>query len=190
MMNAGIALISFAVVLGAIGLFYEKLGKFSFWKLAAKLPEQAFEYVSADPAWVIIAGSQPAPGKEFVGPFLLSVPTLGQTVKLYAREDKIESSQQRFIERYRDLIPRRGFPVLSLVALLYPAGAILSMASTPASPILILGSEFANLGYLLGAAFVFPGHFRILGLDDRLPTLVAGVLFGVVGLFLSNIVAV
>ena len=110
-------------------------------------------------------------------------------MKLYARDDQIESSQQRFIERYRDLVPRRRFPVLSLVALLYPVGAILSMASTPAPPILILGYGFANLGYLLGAAFVFPGHFRILGFDNRLPTLVAGVLSWVVGVVLSNIVA-
>lgn len=188
MMNAGIAVVLFAGVLGAVGLLYVKLGKFSFWKLAAKLPEQAFEYVSADPAWAIVAGSQPAPGKEFVGPFLLPVPTLGRTVKLYAREDQIESSQDRFIERYRDLVPRRGFPVLSLVALLYPVGAMLSMASTPASPILILSSGFANLGYLLGAAFVFPGHFRVLGFDDRLPTLVAGALSWVIGFVLSNIV--
>ena len=187
-MNAGIAVVLFAGILGAIGLFYSKLGKFSFWKLAANLPNQAFEYVSADPAWVIVVGSQPTPGKEFVGPFLLAVPTLGQTVKLYAREDQIENSQQRFIERYRDLIPRRGFPVLSLVALFYPVVAILSMASTPASPILMLGYGFANLGYLLGAASVLPGHFRILGFDDRLPTLVAGVLSWVVGFVLSNIV--
>ena len=189
MINAGIAVVLFAGVLGAIGFFYVKLGKFSFWKLAANLPEQAFEYISADPAWEIAVGSQQTPGKDFVGPFFLAVPALGQTVKLYAREDQIENSQRRFIERYRDLIPRRGFPVLSLVALLYPIAAMLWMDSTPASPILILGYGFANLGYLFGAAFVFPGHFRILGFDDRLPTLVAGVLSWVVGLVLSNIVA-
>jgi hypothetical protein len=189
MMNAGIAVVLFAGVLGAIGLFYSKLGKLSFWKLAAKLPKQALEFISADPAWVIVAGSQPAPGKEFVGPFLLPVPTLGRTVKLYAREDQIESSQQRFIERYRDLVPRHGFPILSVVALLYPVGAMLSMASTPASPMLILGYGFANLGYLLGAAFVFPGHFRVLGLGDRLPTVAIGVCSWVIGFASSNIVA-
>ena len=69
--------------------------------------------------------------------------------------------------RHDGALPRRSFPYLSLLALLYPVAAILYMAKTPASPILILGYGFANLGYLLGAAMVVPGHFRILGLDDR-----------------------
>jgi hypothetical protein len=171
MTNAITALILFVGILGAIGLFYRKLGKLSFWKLAGKLPEQALEHASSDPA------------------FLLSVPSLGRTVKLYAHRDQIESSQQRFIDRYRDILPRHEFPYLSLLALLYPVAAILWMSNTPAPPMLVLGYGFANLGYLLGAAFLFPGHFRILGLDDRFPTLVAGVLFWVVGFALSTVAA-
>jgi hypothetical protein len=189
MTNAITALILFVGILGAIGLFYRKLGKLSFWKLAGKLPEQALEHASSDPAWVIVVGSEPVPDEGFVGPFLLSVPSLGRTVKLYAHRDQIESSQQRFIDRYRDILPRHEFPYLSLLALLYPVAAILWMSNTPAPPMLVLGYGFANLGYLLGAAFLFPGHFRILGLDDRFPTLVAGVLFWVVGFALSTVAA-
>jgi len=189
MSNAIVALILFIAALGGLALFYGKLGKLSFWKLAAKFPEKALEYISNDPAWVVLQGSESAPGSGFTGPFLLAVPSLGRTLKLYAREDQIEASQQRFIEMHRELLPRHGFPYLSLVALLYPVIAILSMTKTPAPPILILGFGFANLGYLLGAATVIPGHFRILGLDDRIPTLIAAIVFWVIGFALSNVAA-
>lgn len=189
MSNAIVALVLFIAALGGLALFYGKLGKLSFWKLAAKIPEKALEHVSNDPAWVVLQGSEPAPGAGFTGPFLLAVPRLGRTLKLYAREDQIEVSQQRFTELYRELLPRRGFPYPSLLALLYPVVAILSMAKTTAPSILILGYGFASLGYILGAATVFPGHFRILGLDDRIPTLIAAVVFWVIGFALSNVLA-
>ena len=189
MTNAIIAIALFIGILGAIAVFYIRMGNLSFWKLAAKLPDHAFEWFTNDPAWVILDRSQPTPGKEFVGPFLLAVPQIGQTIKLYAREDQIAQSQLRFIERYRGLLPFRNFPFLSALALLYPVVAMLSMASTPAAPVLILGYGFANIGYLLGVAFIVPGHFRILGLDDRIPTLVAAVVFWVIGVVLSNVAA-
>ena len=189
MSNAIVALVLFIAALGGLALFYVKLGKFSFWKLAEKFPEKALEYVSNDPVWVVHYGSEPGPGEGFTGPFLLAIPSLGRTLKLYAREGQVEASQERFIEMHRELLPRRSFPYLSLLALLYPVAAILYMAKTPASPILILGYGFANLGYLLGAAMVVPGHFRILGLDDRIPTFIAAIFFWVVGLVLSNITA-
>lgn len=187
MSNAIVALVLFIAGLGGLAVFYGKLGKLSFWKLAAKFPEKALEYISNDPAWVVLQGAEPGPGPGFTGPFRLAVPSLGQTLKLYAREDQIEASQQRFIEMHQELLPRHGFPFLSLLALLYPALAILSMVKTPAPPILILGYGFANLGYLLGAATIIPGHFRILGLDDRIPTLIAAVVFWVIGFALSNV---
>lgn len=189
MSNAIVALILFIAALGGLALFYGKLGKLSFWKLAAKFPEKALEHISNDPAWVVLQGSESAPGSGFTGPFLLAVPSLGRTLKVYAREDQIEASQQRFIEMHQELLPRHGFPYPSLLALLYPVIAILSMTKTPAPSILILGYGFANLGYLLGAATVFPGHFRILGLDDRIPTLIAAIVFCVIGFALSNVAA-
>ncbi len=60
MSNAIVALVLFVAALGGLALFYGKLGKLSFWKLAAKLPEKALEYVSSDPAWVVLHGSEPA----------------------------------------------------------------------------------------------------------------------------------
>lgn len=189
MSNAIVALVLFIAALGGLAVFYGKLGKLSFWKLAAKFPEKALEHFSNDPAWVVLQGAEPAPGPGFTGPFRLAVSSLGQTLKLYAREDQIAASQKRFIEMHQELLPRHGFPYPSLLALLYPALAILFMAKTPAPPILILGYGFANLGYLLGTASIIPGHFRILGLDDRIPTLIAAVVFLVIGFVLSNVAA-
>lgn len=187
MTNFIISFVLFVGILGYIGVSYGKFGNFSFWKLAIKLPEQAFEHVSSDPAWVVHTGPEPRPGEGFIGPFLLFVPSLDKTVKLYAREDQIDSSQERFIERYRDTFRRHAFPYLSLLALLYPVAAMLWISGTTASFVLVLAYGFVNLGYLLGAALVFPGHFRILGLDDRIQTLIAGVAFWVFGFVLSNI---
>ncbi len=188
MNHAIVALVLFIVAVGGLALFFVRFGKLSFWKLAADFPEKALEYVSNDPAWVVIQESAPAPGRGFTGPFFLVVPNVGRTVKLYAREDQIEVSQQRFMEIYRELLPKRGFPYPSLIAMLYPVAAILYMAKTPASAILILGYGFGNLGYLLGAATVVPGHFRILGLDYRIQTLIAAVIFWVIGVVISNFV--
>lgn len=180
-----LAVVLYVGILSAIALFYGKLGKWSFWKLASKLPEEAFQHFSADSTWVV--GAQTRPGDGFVGPFLHHVPSLGRTVKLYARDGALENSQQEFINRYASHVPRHGFPYLSALALLYPVAAMASMGDTAAPAVLILGYGFANLGYLLGAAFIIPGHFRILGLDSRIPTLIAGVVFWVVGLVLSNL---
>lgn len=185
--NTIIAMVLFIAALGGLASLYGKLGNLSFWKLAAKFPEEALEHVLNDPAWVVLHKSESAPGAGFTGPFLLAVPSLGSTLKLYGREDQIEASQQRFIETYRELLPQNGFPYLSLLALLYPVVAILSMAQTPAPTIFILGYGFGNLGYLLGAATVIPGHFRVLGLDDRIPTLIAAVIFWMIGIVLSNV---
>ena len=189
MSNAIVALILFIVTLGGLALFYGKLGNLSFWKLAARFPERALEHISSDSAWVVLQGSESAPGSGFAGPFRLAVPSLGRTLKVYARKDQIEASQQSFVEMHRKLLPQRGFPYPSLLALLYPVLAILWMAKIPAHPLVILGYGFANLGYLLGAATVIPGHFRILGLNDRIPALIAAIVFWVIGVALSNVAA-
>lgn len=186
MSNAIVALLLFVVILGGLALFYGKMANLSFWKFAGKFPEETLKYVSNDPAWFLVQGSEAPPGAGFIGPFLLAVPSLGRTITLYALEDQIEASQKRFLEIHQELMPRHNFPYPSLLALLYPVAAILSSGKTLAPSMLILGYGFVNLAYLLGAATLYPGHFRILGLDDRIPTLIAAIFFGMVGFFLSN----
>ena len=189
MENAITALILFAAALALLAGFFVRLGRLTFWKMAAHFPEKALEYVTNDPAWIVQASVEPRPGPEFVGPFTLTIPNLGRSLKLYARSDQLEPSQQRFVDEHRELLPRHGFPYLSLLTLAYPTLAILYMGKTPASLVLILGYGFANLGYLLGAATVIPGHFRVLGLDHRVQTLMAAIVFWVIGFVLSNVAA-
>lgn len=108
MSNAIIATLIFVAAIGGLSLFFVFPGRLSFWKLAAKLPDQAIEFMASDPAWSI-PGDSGAPPR-YVGPFLLSVPSLGRTVKIYGDPDRIEESQTCFMERYRGEIPRRGLP--------------------------------------------------------------------------------
>ena len=187
-MNAIFAVILFVAILSGLGYFYRRHG-FSFWKLAASIPDEAYEWFKRNPAWFVsdFADNKPSPRDQYTGPFVLAVPSLGKTIKVYARHDQIEQSQRQFIEEHRLQIQKRPFPIWSLVALLYPAAAMLSAIKQPVPTLLILGYGFSNLGYLLGAAFVFPGHFRILGLDFRVPTLIAAVIFWLVGVLLSNL---
>ena len=121
------------------------------------------------------------------GPFLLGIPSLGRMIRVYGRKDQMEEAEKQFLEEYQHQIPKHPFPVISLVALLYPITAMLSTVREPVPTILVLGYGFSNLGYLLGVAFVYPGHFRILGLDSRPPTIVAAVIAWLVGVLLSNI---
>lgn len=185
MSNAIAATLIFAAAIGSLALFFALPGRLSFWKLAAKLPDQAIEFMSSDPAWIIPGDSGVPP--RYVGPFLLSVPSLGRTIKIYGNPDRIEESQARFIQRYKHEVPKRGFPYVSLLVLLYPVAAMLSMSNTPAPVIMILGSGFANLGYLLVASGLVAGHFYAFALESRISTFVAAVVFWLIGVVLSNV---
>ncbi len=185
MSNAIIATLIFAAAIGGLVLFFALAGRLSFWTLAAKLPDQAMEFFLSDSAW-IVPGDSAAPPR-CVGPFLLSVPSLGRTVKIYGDPEHIEESQARFMERYKHDVPQRGFPHLSLLALLYPVAAMLSMNNTPAPVVAILGYGLANLGYLLVASGLLAGHFFAFGLERRISTFLAAGVLWLAGLVLSNI---
>ena len=90
----------------------------------------------------------------------------------------------------RDEKPRRvgGFPWLSALCLLYPIGAMAYVAMyTPASITTILGYGFAQLGYLLVAAGIFVGTFRVFGLRKRWQILLLGLISFCIGTALSNV---
>lgn len=188
-MNAILAVLIFIGVLAGLGYFYRRHGNISFWKLAALIPDEAYQWFKRNPAWFVSeAGDEkPSSRDEYSGPFLLAIPSLGRTIRVYGRHDQIEESQRHFLEEHKLQIPKHPFPVLSLVALLYPITAMLSAMREPVPTITVLGYGFSNLGYLLGVAFIYPGHFRILGLDSRPPTLIAAVIAWLIGVFLSNI---
>lgn len=81
-----------------------------------------------------------------------------------------------------------AFPWKSALALLYPISAAIYVAtSTPANPAMVVGYGVANLGYLLFAAGIWAGSFRILGLTKRWHVLAAAVAAFAVGTVLSNV---
>jgi|GEM_PF-2986411 len=186
MNEATVATLIFGAVLVGLALFFSLAGRLSFWKLASKLPNEALEHFESETTWVLADDSERPKG--FSGPYYLPVPSIGRTVKLYADPERMEESQSRFIEQYRDLIPAQRFPFVSFIALLYPVAAMLSLSETPISVVGILGYGFANLGYLLLAAGIFFGQFRAFGLESRVPTIIAAVISWVVGVVLTNAV--
>src|SRR5438876_196902 len=81
-----------------------------------------------------------------------------------------------------------GFPWPSAAALLYPIGAAVVIAiTTPAGLADIVGHGLSNLGYLLFAAGIFGGSFRILGLNTRGWVLGAAVASFLMGTLPSNV---
>ena len=81
-----------------------------------------------------------------------------------------------------------ALPWLSALALVYPLSAIVHMATTtPAPLVMIAGYGLANLGYVLFAAGIFAGTFRVFGLKNRWKVLVLAATCVVVGIVLSSI---
>ena len=82
-----------------------RAGNPSFWKLASKFPDEAFDWSMAEDCWVVLDPSDPnsgppAPRGGYTGPFLLWIPKLGgKRVKVYGKHDQVEASQERFKER-------------------------------------------------------------------------------------------
>ena len=60
MTNSLGAVALFIGIVSVIGVFFGKMGNLSFWKLAAQLPDQAFEWWTSDPTWVVLENSAPA----------------------------------------------------------------------------------------------------------------------------------
>jgi hypothetical protein len=77
---------------------------FPFWKLAAEIPDKAYEWFLNDPCWAIYdppSGKIEQPDlKEYNGPCFLHVPSLGRRIKVYGKFDSMEESQKRFMDRY------------------------------------------------------------------------------------------
>jgi hypothetical protein len=83
----------------------------------------------------------------------------------------------------------RGLPWASLLSLLYPVSAGLYLyvrSGGEASPTVIAGYALANLGYLLFAAGLLFGSFRLFGLSKRSHVLAAAIAAWIVGTLLCN----
>lgn len=80
----------------------------------------------------------------------------------------------------------QDFPWPSALALLYPIIATIYLASTPAPLVACIGYGLANLGYVLFAAGVISGKFRIFRLGKRWQVFVFALGCFILGTVLSN----
>ncbi len=190
----GIILIVICAV-AVLWYFLYRAGNPGFWKVAAKYPDEAYDWFMSEDCWIVVdpespSSQKPEPRGEFTGPFVLWVPKLGdRRVAVYGRHDRIEESQRRFTENYGEQ-GKLGvtLPPLSYVALLHPVFAMLyAWISTPPSLLIVFGYGLANLGYVLFAAGIFAGTFLALGLKKRWQVFAAGIVAWLLGAFLMNL---
>lgn len=85
-------------------------------------------------------------------------------------------------------IAGRKFPWQSAVCLLYPVGATIYLGSaTLAGAAAVIGYGISNLGYLLFAAGIFTGTFRVLGLKTRWQVFGVAIVSFLLGTVLLNV---
>ncbi|MFI5338415.1 MAG: hypothetical protein ACHQ7N_01075 [Candidatus Methylomirabilales bacterium] len=189
-------LVLIGLIVAVLAWLTMRAGNRQFWKAAAAMPDEAYEWFMTESCWVV---QDPASGptakpelrSAYTGPFFLWVPKLGgRRVIIYGLHDQIEASQARFLEQHGYPVHRFSSPPASAVALLYPTAAVIYLAqSTPAPLIVVAGYGLAQLGYTLLAAGLLVGTFRVFGLRRRWQVLLAGALALTVGTMLSNVVA-
>ena len=79
-------------------------------------------------------------------------------------------------------------PWLSAISLFYPVWTAFSMSTrTPASFPMVIGYGLADLGYVMIAAGIFAGTFRIFGITKRWQVFVGAIIAYLVGTILSNV---
>lgn len=99
------------IVIGGVALFTTwyilyRVGNPTFWKLASKCPNDAYDWFMAEDCWVVVDSEDlnscaPELGGDHTGPFMLWIPKLGgRHVTIYGRNDEIEGSQRRFMEQF------------------------------------------------------------------------------------------
>ena len=153
-----------AVILWMLG----RGGNRRFWKIAAALPDEAYDWFMSEACWVVInsesGAPSPQPRRDYTGPFFLRVPKLGgRNIKVYGLHDQIEESQSRFLERYAEPVElllqvRRigaAFGLLRWSVFLVVGGTLVYLAWR--IPSLWIRSTAV---YLLVGVIVAVGHIR------------------------------
>lgn len=94
------------VVLFTLWYILYRVGNPTFWKLASKCPNEAYDWFMAEDCWVVVDSKDPNScppelGADYTGPFMLWIPKLGaRRVTVYGRNDEIEDSERRFMEHF------------------------------------------------------------------------------------------
>jgi hypothetical protein len=183
--------IAFAVVI--VTWVVWRMGRLDFWKAAASMPDEAYDWFMSDDCWVVQdptlgTTGKPDPKSAYTGPFSIWIPKLGdRRVVVYGLRDQIEASQQRFLEQHG--LPARPpkLPPPSAIGLFYPLAAVIYFSqTTPAQLIDTIGYGFAQVGYMLLVAGLVAGTFRAFRLTRRWQVLLAGALAVAIGAVLSN----
>ena len=73
-------------------------GSLPFWQLAAKYPDEAYQFFLKEGCWFIDEVPTFIDRKDLYGPFKLFVPGLSRLVTIYCIADQIDNSQAEFIE--------------------------------------------------------------------------------------------
>jgi len=79
-------------------------GRLSFWRLAGKNPDKAYDFFMSEDCWRVFIGELPLdyrneiPEDQWHGPFLLGVPKLNEFVNIFGRIGEYEASQERFMK--------------------------------------------------------------------------------------------
>ena len=96
------------VLILAVGVFLYwyfifRKGSFSFWKIVALNPDQAYEYFISKSCWKVLIGepndNDKIDSSIWSGPYSLIVPRLGnRMIKIYGKVGYFEDSQDEFIK--------------------------------------------------------------------------------------------
>ena len=200
-MDAFSAVLMFLGTLLTLRFYLVDFGRLGFWKLANFFLDDFFALMDEDETWVYSSSQLSKPSDDYIGPFFFH--KNGTKYKIFALKDSIEKSQQRFVKKFQPRVPKKPFPLLSLIAMIYPLVSMIfhpnpisiimlypwlteTIFSDP-SGFAILGYGFVNLSYLLIVAGIFVGSFRILGLESRLQVFPAAIIFLVLGIALFNV---
>jgi len=192
------ALLMFLGTLLTLRVYLVDFGRLEFWKLAHLFLDDFFALMDNDESWVYSSSQLSKPSDDYVGPFFFN--KNGHKYTIFALKNSITQSQQGFINKFQSQVPKQPFPIFSLIAMLYPAMSIIYLptvaglypwlsegAFVDPNGFALLGYGFINLAYLLIVAGIFPGSFKILGLDYRIQVFLAAIVFLVLGTGLLNI---
>ncbi|MBI2090144.1 MAG: hypothetical protein HYT78_15635 [Deltaproteobacteria bacterium] len=98
--------ISIAIGLLVYWLLILRPGRFNFWRLVAKYPDVAYDHFKRDNCWRIFEHRLPknyretVPKSEWVGPFRVTVPKLGdKSIYVFGRRSDYGPSQDEFLNR-------------------------------------------------------------------------------------------
>ena len=87
--------------------FILRPGRLDFWRLAAKHPDAAYDHFMSNPCWRVFEEQLPenyrsvVPKSEWVGPFRLIVPQLGnKTIHVFGKNRDLGQSQNDFVKKW------------------------------------------------------------------------------------------